>query len=171
MGIPARAHKAREEEAMKIGDKVLYIGTDSNTIIPVDGDDPEEYLIIGQTYRITYAQEHVYHTDIFLDGYKQFKFISSCFRIMASAPQKRPEPAPEQLTTGQLMAELATGLERFNDMVNTVYVLNQKRPSAETMTLLGMAEAFRDLTFRVLAVADWEKEKPETLKDLGDLKT
>jgi hypothetical protein len=62
----------------RIGDKVIYTGSDSDQVRFSSNDDPRKVLIEGDTYQIEKVEVHSWHTKLHLRGIKG-KFNSVSF--------------------------------------------------------------------------------------------
>ena len=63
---------------MKIGDSVIYIGATDSQVNWGNCADPRDVLTEGETYVIEDAEEHSWHTKVYLKGYSG-GFNSVCF--------------------------------------------------------------------------------------------
>ena len=66
---------------MKKGDKVIFLGCSEEQKNWGGNDDPlSAGLTIGGQYIISRVEIHSWHTKIWIEGFKEKKFNSVCFR-------------------------------------------------------------------------------------------
>jgi hypothetical protein len=63
-----------------VGDTVVFIGTCKESVNWGSNDDPRDYLIEGNAYKVIGIEVHNWHTKVFVEGFEGKKFPSSAFR-------------------------------------------------------------------------------------------
>lgn len=65
---------------MKVGDKVIFLGSTDTQMQWGNHDDAMRYLTVNEAYTITRIEVHSWHTKLFLKGIENRCFNSVCFK-------------------------------------------------------------------------------------------